>query len=94
MHISVRSNARTAESARESLSKGLKVAFRAGTVTGMLVAGLSLLSIGIYYSILGRNSCFLKILPYIFIIGSLNNVRTSYYDILNMYKTYLDKNKF
>ncbi|HIC42078.1 MAG TPA: sodium-translocating pyrophosphatase, partial [Pelagibacterales bacterium] len=52
MHISVRSNARTAESARESLSKGLKVAFRAGTVTGMLVAGLSLLSIGIYYSIL------------------------------------------
>tara|TARA_B100001013_G_scaffold343184_1_gene270409 strand:+ start:136 stop:2229 length:2094 start_codon:yes stop_codon:yes gene_type:complete len=52
MHISVRSNVRTAESARKSLSEGLKVAFRAGSVTGMLVAGFALLSIGIYYSLL------------------------------------------
>ena len=52
MHISVRSNVRTAESARKSLSEGLKVAFRAGSVTGMFVAGFALLSIGIYYSLL------------------------------------------
>ena len=52
MHISVRSNVRTAESAKHSLGEGLKVAFRAGAVTGMLVAGLALLSICLYYSIL------------------------------------------
>ena len=52
MHISIRSNVRTAESAKHSLSEGLKVAFRSGAVTGMLVAGLALLSIVIYYSIL------------------------------------------
>jgi len=52
MQISIRSNVRTAESAKHSLSEGLKVAFRSGAVTGMLVAGLALLSIVIYYSIL------------------------------------------
>ena len=52
MHISIRSNVRTAESAKHSLSEGLKVAFRSGAVTGMLVVGLALLSIVIYYSIL------------------------------------------
>ena len=52
MQISIRSNVRTAESAKHSLSEGLKVAFRSGAVTGMLVVGLALLSIVIYYSIL------------------------------------------
>ena len=52
MHISVRSNVRTTQSAMQSLAQGLKIAFRAGAVTGMLVAGLALLSIVIYYSIL------------------------------------------
>ena len=49
MLISVRANVRTAQAASESLSKGLSVAFKAGAVTGMLVAGLALLSIAVYY---------------------------------------------
>jgi K(+)-stimulated pyrophosphate-energized sodium pump len=54
MNISVRSNVRTAEAARTSLQKGLTVAFRAGAVTGMLVAGLALLAIaGLFYVLIG-----------------------------------------
>ncbi|MEQ8443429.1 MAG: sodium-translocating pyrophosphatase [Alphaproteobacteria bacterium] len=52
MNISVRSNVRTTEAARESLAKGLSVSFKAGAVTGMLVAGLALLAIAVYYVIL------------------------------------------
>ena len=54
MHISVRANVRTAEAARTSLQGGLTLAFRAGAVTGMLVAGLGLLSIaGIFWYLVG-----------------------------------------
>ena len=52
MHISVRSNVRTAAAASKGLSQGLSIAFRAGSVTGMLVVGLALLSISSYYAFL------------------------------------------
>jgi K(+)-stimulated pyrophosphate-energized sodium pump len=54
MNISVRANVRTAEAARTSLQSGLTVAFRAGAVTGLLVAGLALLAIaGLFYYLTG-----------------------------------------
>ncbi len=52
MLVSVRANVRTTQAASESLGKGLSVAFRAGAVTGMLVAGLALIGIAGYYAIL------------------------------------------
>jgi K(+)-stimulated pyrophosphate-energized sodium pump len=52
MLVSVEANVRTAEASRKGLAQGLSVAFKSGAVTGMLVAGLALLSIAVYYYIL------------------------------------------
>lgn len=52
MHVSVRANVRTAQASSQSLAAGLSIAFKSGAVTGMLVAGLALLGVAVYYYIL------------------------------------------
>ena len=52
MLVSVQANVRTAEASRKGLAEGLSVAFKSGAVTGMLVAGLALLAIAVYYYLL------------------------------------------